>query len=79
MRRKNKVKWKGHRRVRNFNGKEYILAMTDAPNTKHNPKEISEILGEPVSVRTTQGTFEKYRVTNIWVRDKPKRKKGKKR
>jgi len=67
--RKNKVRWKGHSRVRNFNGKKFTLAFIDAPNTKVSKKEISETLGYSVNVRTTQGKFDNYRVTNIWVKE----------
>ena len=76
-------RWKGHMQVRKFGGKDYSLAMVAGPNTKHTSKDISSLLGEPVFVRTTQGKSEpfgkakSYRITNIWVRDKSKRKRTK--
>ena len=71
-------RWKGHKQVRKFGGKDYSLAMVAGPNTKHTSKDISGLLDEPVFVRTTQGKSAGYRVTNIWVRDKPKRRRKKK-
>ena len=65
--------------IRRFGGKDYNLAMVDGPNTKHSSKEVSDVLGEQVFVRNTQGKSNGHRVTNIWVRDKPKRKQLTKR
>ena len=63
-----KKRWKGFRRVRNFNGKLYKLhSVTSVSDAKKHAKELRR---EGYFVRTSVEKIEGYKSVILWVRRK---------